>query len=266
MADNLMNPQSSCKIYLIGAGPGDPELLTLKAVKAIQESDAILYDQLVNPEILKHAKPEAKLVFVGKSKGRHIIPQEEINKLIAELAETHAIVSRLKGGDPFIFGRGGEEIEFLLQRGYCVQVIPGITAASGAAASIGLPLTHRDYASEVSFITGHKKMDGDYSGFDSLDLKNRTVVIYMGVSALPEMMREICKNPENCDIPFVIVEKASTKDERVIRGRLKDLIEISQKEQLNPPALLIIGNIVNYLDATAAIQKKIKAQKMEGAK
>ena len=258
-----MKKPENCKIYLIGAGPGDPELLTLKAKRAIEESDAILYDQLVNPEILQHARPGTELVFVGKSKGRHVVPQEEINKLLADLAGKYTTVSRLKGGDPFIFGRGGEEIEFMLERGYCVEVIPGVTAASGAAASIGLPLTHRDYSSEVSFITGHKKMDGNYSDFTSLNIENRTVVIYMGVSALPEMAKEICRKPDNCKIPFVIVEKASTKNERVIRGRLGEIAEIAEKEKVSPPALLIIGNIVNYLDTIEKIKSHVQNQTTE---
>ncbi len=234
--------------YLIGAGPGDPELLTLKAVRAIESSQAILYDQLVNQEILQYASPGTEMVFVGKSKGRHIIPQEDINQLLVRLSKKYDCISRLKGGDPLIFGRGGEEMEVLLEHGVEVEVIPGITAASGAAAALGLPLTHRDYSSEVTFITGHKKMDGDYTAFQKIDLTNKTVVIYMGVTAMHEICRAICKGQESKNIPVAIIESATTKQQRVTRCVLGEIGKIAQKEEITPPALIIIGNVVNYLD------------------
>lgn len=244
------------KIYLIGAGPGDPELLTLKAIHAIQNSQAILYDQLVNKEVLAHAKPGTSLVYVGKKKGAHVIPQDEINRLLVELADQYEVVSRLKGGDPFIFGRGGEELEHLARHGYSCEVIPGITAASAASASIGLPLTHRDYASQIVFFTGHKKEDGNYSAFTEFDLKDKTAVIYMGVTALPDMVTEICKNRENCDIPIAIIENATLPGQRVVRGKLHNISEIAEKENIKPPALLIIGNVVNFMDNIEIIKEE----------
>jgi uroporphyrin-III C-methyltransferase len=245
------------RIYLIGAGPGDPELLTLKAVRAIQSSQAILYDQLVNKAVLEHAPEGAKLVYVGKKKGAHVIPQDEINRLLVELASEYDVVSRLKGGDPFIFGRGGEELEHLARHGYSCEVIPGITAASAASASIGLPLTHRDYASQIVFITGHKKDDGNYSAFTELDLTDKTAVIYMGVTALPDMVAEICKKKGNCDIPVAIIENATLPTQRCLRGILGNISEIAQKSDLKPPALLIIGKVVNFIDAIETIKNEV---------
>jgi len=245
------------KIYLIGAGPGDPELLTLKAVKAIQSSQAILYDQLVNEAVLDHVTPGTKLVYVGKKKGVHVIPQDEINRLLVELADQYDVVSRLKGGDPFIFGRGGEELEHLARHGYSCEVIPGITAASAASASIGLPLTHRDYASQIVFITGHKKEDGDYSAFTELDLRDKTAVIYMGVTALPDMVAEICKKNGNCNIPIAIIESATLPGQRIIRGNLGNIAGIAEKAGIKPPALLIIGNVVNFMDNIEKIKNTV---------
>ncbi|MDH4199630.1 MAG: uroporphyrinogen-III C-methyltransferase [Spirochaetia bacterium] len=243
------------KIYLIGAGPGDPKLLTLKAIEAIQASQAILYDQLVNPDVLQYAQPGANLVFVGKKKGKHIIPQDDINKLLVELAGTYDTVSRLKGGDPFIFGRGGEELEHLAIHGYSCEVIPGITSAAAAAAYIGLPLTHRNYSSQIIFITGHKKEDGDYSEFTSLDLHDKTAVIYMGVTALHEIVREMCRKEGNCELPIAIIENATLPSQRVIRGTLGNIVEIASHTQITPPALIIIGNIIKFMDRIEEVMK-----------
>lgn len=246
------------KIYLIGAGPGDPELLTIKAINAIRNSGAILYDQLVNPEVLKYAPPETKLVFVGKKKGAHVIPQDEINRLLVELAGKFEIVSRLKGGDPFIFGRGGEELEHLARHGYSCEVIPGITSASGAAASIGMPLTHRNYSSQIIFITGHKKEDGDYSAFTELNLEDKTAVIYMGVTALRQMVAEICKNKDNCSLPVAIIENATLPDQKITRGKLDTIVEIAEKAQIKPPALIIMGKVIDFMDVIEKIKGEWK--------
>lgn len=244
------------RVYLIGAGPGDPELLTLKAIKAIEDSQAILYDQLVNKEILKYAKPDAELVYVGKSKGRHIIPQEEIHELLIRLSKKYDRIARLKGGDPFIFGRGGEEIEALLPHGLEVEVIPGITSASGAAAALGMPLTHRDYSSEVVFITGHKKMDGDYSAFERIDLEDKTVVIYMGVTAMGDICRALCKGDKTKTTPVAIIENATRENQRVTRCFLGEIGEIADREEISPPALIVIGNVISYLDKIEKIRSK----------
>ena len=247
-------------VYLIGAGPGDPELLTLKAIRAIQKSQAILYDQLVNKAVLEHASPEAELVYVGKKKGSHVIPQDQINELLVELASKYDIVSRLKGGDPFIFGRGGEELEHLARHGFSCEIIPGITAASAASASIGLPLTHRDYASQILFMTGHKKEDGNYASFANIDLQDKTAVIYMGVTALADIVAEICKTITNCEIPVAIIENASLPNQRVIRGIMKNIAELALKAKIQPPALLIIGNVVNFMDNIEKIINEVTSR------
>ena len=246
------------KVYLIGAGPGDPELITLKAIRALQESEAVLYDHLINPEILRHCSDKAEFIFVGKSKGDHTLPQDEINKLIVELTSRHNTVSRLKGGDPYIFGRGGEEFEFVLNHGIDCEVIPGITSASGASTSCNIPLTHRDYASEVIFITGHKKKEGDYAGFSSLDLKRKTYVLYMAVSAVGDIMKEIMKNPENKKIPVAVVEKATLKNERVVTGLVENISDLILEKNIQPPALIILGEVVNFHDRIAGIKEKMK--------
>lgn len=248
------------KVYLIGAGPGDPDLLTLKAVKAIQESDVILYDHLINPETLRHCKDTARLHFVGKSKGDHTLSQEEINELIVELSGQYGVVSRLKGGDPLIFGRGGEEYEFILSHGIPCEIIPGITAAMGAGASLGLPLTHRNYSSEVVLITGHKKKDDDYSSFRGLNLKNRTYVIYMVITALKDITAELLHRPENAGIPVAIIEKATRKNQRLITGTVENIAEVVAREEVQPPAIMIVGEVVNFVAEIEAIKSRVFAE------
>lgn len=246
------------KVYLIGAGPGDPDLLTLKAVKAIQSSDVILYDHLLNPETLRHCKEDAEVVFVGKSKGDHHLNQEEINDLLLDLSRKHNIVSRLKGGDPLIFGRGGEEYEHLLRAGVECEIIPGITAAMGAGAALGLPLTHRDYSSEVVIITGHKKKDDDYSTFSGLSLKNKTYVIYMVITALGEITGELLNNPENKNIPVAIIEKATRKNQRLITGTVSTITDIVNEANVQPPAIMVVGEVVRFVVEMEEIKKNIK--------
>ncbi len=252
------------KVYLIGAGPGDPELLTLKAVRAIQESDAILYDHLINPETLRHCKPDAELHFVGKSKGDHTLPQEGINELIVKLTEKHQVVSRLKGGDPLIFGRGGEEYEYILSHGIPCEIIPGITTAMGAGADLGLPLTHRNYSSEVVLITGHKKKDGNYENFRGLTLKNKTYVIYMVITALRNITDELLKNPENARIPVAIIEKATRKNQRLITGTVENIADVVKKENVQPPAIMVVGEVVNFVAEIEELKSRVFA--MEGSK
>ncbi|MES0490415.1 MAG: uroporphyrinogen-III C-methyltransferase [Leptospirales bacterium] len=249
--------KKSKKVYLIGAGPGDPELITLKAIRAIEESEAILYDHLVNPKILEHARPDTKLIYVGKKKGHHSVPQEEINQMLVEQANKYSCVGRLKGGDPFIFGRGGEEVEFLARHGFSIEVIPGITSASGAGSNILLPLTHRKYGSEVVFITGHKKKDGDYNQFTAYDLTNKTMIIYMGLTAIGSIQKELCKRENNCNLPVAIIEKATLPEERVVRGKLLSIEKLIEKEKIQAPALIIIGEVVSFLDEIDKIKKEV---------
>ncbi|MCC6220597.1 MAG: uroporphyrinogen-III C-methyltransferase [Deltaproteobacteria bacterium] len=237
------------KIFLIGAGPGDPDLLTIRAVKALSICDVVLYDFLVGDEILGHCKPGAEKIFVGKHKGNHSLPQDDINSLIAHSAMKGKIVGRLKGGDPMIFGRGGEEYEALMGLGLDCEIIPGITAALGAAAALALPLTHREYASEVTLITGHRQKNGDYSRFRSLDFTQRTYVVYMGLTIIDELVREICrKNPNGASVPAAIIKDATLPTQEVYTAWVGKLPELAKEHNIQSPALIVIGNVVQFLE------------------
>ncbi len=236
------------RIYLIGAGPGDPELLTLKAVRALQEADVVLYDHLINEVILSHCKKNTKTIFVGKEKGNHIKSQDEINNLLIEMAQDHPVVARVKGGDPLIFGRGGEEYEYVTRHGHECEIIPGITAAMGAAASLPLPLTHRDYASEVTFITGHRQSGDDHSNFKGRKLKDRTHVIYMGVTAIKEITGALMENPENENIPVAVIERATRENQRIVTGNVSNISAIVERENIRPPAIMVVGRVIEFLE------------------
>jgi len=236
------------KIYLIGAGPGDPELLTLKGVRALQESDCVLYDQLINPEILSHCRDDAELVFVGKSKGNHTLSQESINTLLVEKAKQYRVVSRVKGGDPFVFGRGGEEYEVAVRNGFVCEVIPGITSASGAATSGLIPLTHREFSSEIVFMTGHRRERDDFATFAALNLDRKTHVIYMAVSSVREIMLQIMKRPENGTVPVAVIEKATRTNQRIVTGTVETIADRMDESGIEPPALLIVGEVVRFRD------------------
>lgn len=242
------------KVYLIGAGPGDPELLTLKAVRAIAESDVILYDQLINPEVLRHARSDAELVYVGKSMGDHTLPQNEINQLLVDLTHKYGTVSRVKGGDPLTFGRGGEEYEFILRHGIPCEIIPGITSAIASSAIFGMPLTHREYASSVTFMTGHKKAPGEPSDFTALDLKKRTIVVYMGLSSLSDIMDALQKNPENLHTPVAIVEKVSRANQRILFGEVGTITTIVAGADVKSPALIVIGDVVSFAQSLQSVK------------
>lgn len=239
---------NSPKVYLIGAGPGDPELVTVKAVRALEQAEAVLFDRLVNPEILSHCREAKALVAVGKSKGEHSCAQEEINDLLIEYAFRYQTVARLKGGDPFIYGRGGEEYQALAAAGINCEVIPGITAALGAAASAIIPLTHRDYSSSVIFHTGHGcKGSKECINVESLDFKNTTHVIYMGISVLAQIMDQLnTKRPDSWAIPVAIVENATLPSERIIFATVSTISSLVESAQLKSPALAILGNVVDF--------------------
>ena len=225
-------------VYLVGAGPGDPELITLKAVKALEKADVVIYDRLANEEILKHAKG-AKLIYVGKKAGEHYKSQDEINHILVEEAKNNSVVVRLKGGDPFVFGRGGEEVLTLLDEGLEVEMIPGVTSAIGVPTTIGLPVTHRGVATSFTVVTGHedptkkeKQVKWDYTA--------DTVVVLMGIGQIKENTEELMKyrDPKT---PVCVIENGTSPDEKIILGTLEN---IAQKE-INPPALLVIGNVVD---------------------
>lgn len=256
-----MSSQTKNKtIFLIGAGPGDPELLTLKAVKILQQADCVLYDKLVHPQILEFC-PQAEKICVGKGNGVHPISQEQIHELLQKKIQEHDQVVRLKGGDPFVFARGGEELEFLQKKNYHVEIIPGITAALGAAASLGLPLTHRDYASQLIFITGHKRQEHDYKDFRELSLDSKTLVVYMGVTALPQIVEALLQNPNSRSYSAMVIANATIKnlsfdnllagkEERYAVAALTDIVNVAKQKKISPPALLIVGAIVGVWQAS----------------
>ncbi|MGZ7043723.1 MAG: uroporphyrinogen-III C-methyltransferase [Methanobacterium sp.] len=228
-------------VYLVGAGPGDPELITLKAINALKEADAVLYDKLANEEILNHAKG-ARLIYVGKQAGHHSKTQDEINEILVKEAKENDVVVRLKGGDPFIFGRGGEEILALTREGLEFKSIPGVTSAIGVPTSIGLPVTHRGVATSVTFVTGHEDPTKE-SKQVKWDFKADTIIILMGIGNLAENTAEIMKykDPET---PVCVVENGTMENQRITTGNLKSITE----KDIKPPALVIIGNVVDIFN------------------
>ncbi|KAJ4977550.1 hypothetical protein NE237_008330 [Protea cynaroides] len=233
-------------VFLVGTGPGDPELLTLKALRVIESADLLLYDRLVSNDVLNMVGPEARLLYVGKTAGYHSRTQEEIHELLLSFAEAGATVVRLKGGDPLVFGRGGEEMDFLQQQGIRVKVIPGITAASGIAAELGIPLTHRGIATSVRFLTGHSRKGGTdplYVAEHAAD-PDSTLVIYMGLSTLPSLALKLMHHGLPSDTPAAAIERGTTPQQRVVFAELKNLIDEVTSENLVSPTLIIIGKVV----------------------
>ena len=226
-------------VYLIGAGPGDADLITLKAVKALNKADVVLYDYLANEEILAHAPAEAERIYVGKKAGEHYKTQDEINELIIEQAQSHENVVRLKGGDPFVFGRGGEEILALMEHDIKFEVIPGVTSAIGAPTSLGLPVTHRAVATSVTIVTGHEDPTKAESQVH-WDYTADTLIILMGIGNIRENTAEIMKY-RSADTPVCVVESGTLPDENVVFGTLGDISD----KKINTPAILIIGDVVN---------------------
>lgn len=232
------------EVYLVGAGPGDPDLMTFKAMRLLQSADVVLYDRLVSAEIVDLARRDAERLYVGKARSDHAVPQGEINQLLVDLAQQGRRVIRLKGGDPFIFGRGGEEIELLARHNIPFQVVPGITAASGAACYAGIPLTHRGCAQSVRFVAGHLKegrLDHDWSQFQS---PTETLVFYMGLIGLPVICRQLMAAGRNPDTGVALVERATHKDQRVILGTLQTMEAIVAEAAPRAPTLIIVGDVV----------------------
>lgn len=232
------------EVFLVGGGPGDPDLLTFRALRLMQQCDVCVYDKLVSPEVMELVRRDAELIYVGKSRDQHTLPQEEINELLAKLALQGKRVLRLKGGDPFIFGRGGEEIETLMQHGVPFQVVPGITAANGVSSYAGIPLTHRDYAQACLFITGHLKdgtIDLDWA---AMTRPHQTVVIYMGLVGLADICKRLIVEGVSPDMPAAVIQQGTTQRQRVVTATLKDLAEKVSAAEMKPPCLTIIGEVV----------------------
>ncbi|MCU7812224.1 MAG: siroheme synthase CysG [Candidatus Thiodiazotropha sp. (ex Notomyrtea botanica)] len=248
---NTRLSQDIGEVYLVGAGPGDPDLLTFRALRLMQQADVVVYDRLVAKPILEMTRHDAEHIYVGKERDKHTMRQEEINKLLASLAKQGKRVLRLKGGDPFIFGRGGEEIDTLAAEGVPFQVIPGITAAAGCASYAGIPLTHRDYAQSVTFVTGHLK-DGTMNlNWPMLAQPNQTIVFYMGLVGLPVICRELQHHGAGGDMPIALVQQGTTHKQRVFTGTLETIQQIVEKEKPKPPTLIIVGHVVELQEKLA---------------
>jgi uroporphyrin-III C-methyltransferase/precorrin-2 dehydrogenase/sirohydrochlorin ferrochelatase len=238
-------------VYLVGAGPGNPDLLTLRAARLIGEADVLVYDRLVGADILALARRGARRIYVGKARANHALPQDEISALLVRLAQEGHRVVRLKGGDPFIFGRGGEEIETLAACGIRFEVVPGITAASGVSAYAGIPLTHRDHAHAVTFVAGHLK-DGTMNlDWPALARRGQTVVVYMGLMGLPILARELIRHGLPAATPAAVIQQGTTANQRVVTGTLADLPQRAIDARLAPPTLIVVGDVVALRDAFA---------------
>ena len=253
------------RVLLVGAGPGDPELLTLKAVRALKAADVILYDRLVGEGVLDHARREAELVPVGKAKGLHTVPQEKINALLIERAKAGQTVVRLKGGDPFIFGRGGEELDALREAGVAIEIVPGVTAGIAAAASLQIPLTHRDVSHTVTFLSGHEA-GGEEPSFEHLDLAalsggKNTLLVYMGVTTAGMIAKKLLEAGFAPSLPVIAVENASREDERRVAATIADLAAHPERLGLKSPAVLIFGEVAG-LPASGVVEDIIALQEL----
>lgn len=234
------------EVALVGAGPGDAELLTLKALSYLQQADVVLYDYLVSDEIMSLIPDSTILVCVGKRAGHHSVPQEKTNQLLVEFARQGHRVVRVKGGDPFMFGRGGEELEVLFEAGIPFQVIPGITAAAGATAYAGIPLTHRDYAQSAMFVTGHLKEESNDMDWATLARGNQTLVIYMGLMKSSYIQQQLIEYGRSATTPIAIIERGTQQCQKVFRGQLSQLAQLAQ--DAGSPALIVVGEVVTLAD------------------
>lgn len=236
------------EVYLVGAGPGDPDLLTFRALRLMQRADVVLYDRLIGDDVMNLVRRDAERIYVGKLPQQHTLPQEEISQMLARLAKEGKRVLRLKGGDPFIFGRGGEEIEVLASQGIPFQVVPGITAASGCSSYAGIPLTHRDHAQACIFVTGHGKNGKVDLDWKALLQPRQTVAIYMGLSSLPALMQEFISRGADPDLPAAVIENGTRPEQKVVTGTLTTLAQKASEAGFAGPSLIVIGTVVTLRD------------------
>lgn len=233
------------KVFLVGAGPGDSKLLTIKAAELLKTAKNVVYDRLVSEEILQLIPESAKKIYVGKESGRHVVPQDKITELLVKLALEGRDVIRLKGGDPFIFGRGGEEAEVLAEKGIAFEIVPGVSSAVVAPMYAGIPLTHRDFASSVAIVTGHQAGDGErpikwVKIADSVD----TMVILMGIESLETIIGKLVVGGVNSDIPVAIIEKGTSRQQRSVTGTIASIVKDAKNADIKPPAVIVIGEVV----------------------
>ena len=249
-------------VYLVGAGPGDPKLLTVYGLECIQKSDVIAYDRLVNPKLLEYAKDTAELIFCGKSPGKHHLIQDEIHTLLVDKAMEGKTVTRLKGGDPFVFGRGGEEAEVLARHGIPYEIVPGVTAGIAAPAYAGIPVTHRDHATSFAIVTGHGRANKgeDHLNWSALAQGVDTVAFYMGVGNLSYICQQLIAHGRKATTPVAIIERGTTEKQRTITGNLETIIDLAAQESIENPAMILVGEVVQLREKIKWYEKVLEAE------